>query len=481
MRVPHDSAATGIAVGVLGLIAALALVLPYTVMPASISTTPALSRIEVAGGALAVLGGVAAAVRSRVDGYAPAWWVGLALLAAGIPSLVGDTAREQSRALHVAAALVALACALRAAHSPEVDTTISPVGAVVSTVIAGGALLAAAQVLPVPAGTYRLAHGGIALAYALLASTVVFHGHAHRGAAWPGLVPVLTGLGCAALVTALAPAAHGAAPLGAALVLLFTFAFAAMQIVGDLRAAGSLQRRAAFESELLRRQAERDRRRVEERFAETLHEVRSTVCALEGGVRGLDGTRIGDAPRRRAPLASALGAEIERLRTLVSEHEPAAGTRYRVDGALTPMLTVSAAGGWPVQWAIPQDVEVSGRPADLAQVVHGLLVNATRHAAGSPIDVSVRRDHEFVLVCVDDRGPGVDRGLRDAIFERGVQGAGSAPDGAHGLGLYIARSMMRRAGGDVWVEPRLGGGSRFVVAVPTADPAALAVGELAVS
>jgi two-component system OmpR family sensor kinase len=172
-----------------------------------------------------------------------------------------------------------------------------------------------------------------------------------------------------------------------------------------------------------------------------------------------------------------LAAEIERLHQLVSEVDAEdAVTRYSVNRALEPMLAVSAAGGWPVHWSVPEDLEASGRPAELAQVVHGLLVNATRYAPGSPIDVSARAEHDFVLVHVDDRGPGVDRGMRDSIFERGVQDARHGDRDGHGLGLYIARSMLRSAGGDVWVEPRIGGGSRFVVAVPTGDPMARRVG-----
>jgi signal transduction histidine kinase len=42
-----------------------------------------------------------------------------------------------------------------------------------------------------------------------------------------------------------------------------------------------------------------------------------------------------------------------------------------------------------------------------------------------------------------------------------------------GLGLYISRELIRRQGGDIWVESELGRGARFVVRLPVAGPTAM--------
>jgi signal transduction histidine kinase len=450
-----------------------ALVLPERLF----AEAPGLARIEVATGALAILGGVAAAVRSRVDGYAPAWWIGLTLLAVGVPCLAGGTDATSPPTLHVAAGLVALMCATRAVCSPEVDTAFSPVGSVIGTV----SLLLATSLFYVvleDSGTKRATAIVLTIGFAALALLVAARARTDRDAVWPGLAPLLVGL---SLVNLLAVTSSAAQPLrsGMALVLLATTCLAVVQIVGDLRAAGHLQRSAAYESHLLRRRAEDDRRAVEHRFAETLHEVRSTVRALEGGVRGLDcSQRSDDAPYESSALTRALVGEVERLRLLITDdHQRAGRTRYKVAHALEPMLMVSVSGGLPVDWEIPDELEASGRPADLAQVVHGLLVNATRYAPSAPIDVIAHQDGDFVVVHVDDRGPGVDRAARELIFERGVRASDQGAGEGLGLGLHIARSVMRREGGDVWAEPRPGGGARFVVALPVAREDALYVNE----
>jgi two-component system OmpR family sensor kinase len=455
--------------------AAVAVALDILVELSGHSTAPALDRLQAAAGAFAVLGGTAAALRSRVDGFAPAWWVGTSMVAVGAQCLAGDpttvTASMSPSGLQTAAGIVALGCAARAALSPAVDTTISPVRTLVGCGLAGVLLVPLAELVGSTAAGPRIANVTVALAFGVLALVVVRRRRRHVDAIWPGLLPLVVGLGLAALVAAAGPPTDEFQPLGSTVVLLVTFCFATVEVVGELRAAGSLQRRAAYEAELLRRKAEHNRQRVEERYAETLHEVRSTVRALEGGVRHLDLPTSDE--EQHAHLARALVDEIERLHLLVSGDGGVDAGRYHVGRALEPMLTVAASGGWPVRWELADDLEAWGRPAELAQVVYGLLENATRYAPGSPIDVSARADGAFVLVRVDDRGPGIERGARDAIFERGFRAARDRRDG-NGLGLYIARSMLRRTEGDLWVEPRIGGGSSFVVAVPTppASPAA---------
>jgi two-component system sensor histidine kinase VicK len=44
--------------------------------------------------------------------------------------------------------------------------------------------------------------------------------------------------------------------------------------------------------------------------------------------------------------------------------------------------------------------------------------------------------------------------------------------GGTGLGLYIARELVRRVGGRVWVEPNNGQGSVFYVEIPAETAAA---------
>jgi signal transduction histidine kinase len=72
---------------------------------------------------------------------------------------------------------------------------------------------------------------------------------------------------------------------------------------------------------------------------------------------------------------------------------------------------------------------------------------------------------------VADEGPGVDRELRERIFDpyfTTKKGSGT------GLGLAIVKKIVLQHGGEIQVGDRPGGGASFTVALPlTATPAAV--------
>jgi two-component system sensor histidine kinase KdpD len=114
--------------------------------------------------------------------------------------------------------------------------------------------------------------------------------------------------------------------------------------------------------------------------------------------------------------------------------------------------------------------------------VHALraLVNLIENAAkysppGSPIDLAVARDGEWLTLTVADRGPGIDPAEGDRIFEAFYRSPQAArhTSGA-GLGLAIARRLTEAQGGRLTHAERPGGGSLFTMRLPAA---ALAAGE----
>lgn len=68
-------------------------------------------------------------------------------------------------------------------------------------------------------------------------------------------------------------------------------------------------------------------------------------------------------------------------------------------------------------------------------------------------------------ITVEDSGPGLEPGEIRHIFDSFERGAQAVRQPGTGLGLNIARTIARRMGGDVRVQPREGGGSVFVLTV----------------
>jgi signal transduction histidine kinase len=94
------------------------------------------------------------------------------------------------------------------------------------------------------------------------------------------------------------------------------------------------------------------------------------------------------------------------------------------------------------------------------QALRALVANAIAFSPpGSRVEISVRPEPSRVRFEVLDRGPGIPAAEREAIFQpfhRLDRGAGGA-----GLGLHLARGVVRAMGGDAGLKSRPGGGSIF--------------------
>lgn len=106
----------------------------------------------------------------------------------------------------------------------------------------------------------------------------------------------------------------------------------------------------------------------------------------------------------------------------------------------------------------------------IEQVIENLVSNAVKYGQGEPIRVLVRGNDDVARLTVEDRGRGIPEEARERIFrpyERLAQ-ADNLP--GLGIGLFITAEIVKAHDGFIRVVPRQGGGSRFVVELPRADP-----------
>ena len=111
--------------------------------------------------------------------------------------------------------------------------------------------------------------------------------------------------------------------------------------------------------------------------------------------------------------------------------------------------------------AEPSDVLGVGERLDRA--VTNLLDNAGKWSPpGGTVDVEVAAG----TVVVSDRGPGIDAGDRERVFDRFYRTPTARTTPGSGLGLAIVRQVATVHGGTVRVERAAGGGARFVLHLP---------------
>ena len=107
-------------------------------------------------------------------------------------------------------------------------------------------------------------------------------------------------------------------------------------------------------------------------------------------------------------------------------------------------------------------------PTALRRVLGNLIDNALRYAGSAELEVG--SDGAQVLVCVEDRGPGIPTAQLQSVLQPFVRLDPSrhAANGGTGLGLFIAKELTQRMGGTLQLANRPGGGLRAEVRLPQA-------------
>lgn len=109
------------------------------------------------------------------------------------------------------------------------------------------------------------------------------------------------------------------------------------------------------------------------------------------------------------------------------------------------------------------------RPVALKRAFRNLIENAVKYGKRAQVRLEPRGAALQAEIC--DDGPGVPEADMERVFQPFFRGdaARGGETGGFGLGLTIARSVVRAHGGDVRLENRAEGGLRVVVDLPTTD------------
>lgn len=106
------------------------------------------------------------------------------------------------------------------------------------------------------------------------------------------------------------------------------------------------------------------------------------------------------------------------------------------------------------------------RPALMRRAVRNLIENAVKYGGGA--DVALKQDAHSVRIEVGDRGPGIPDDQIAAVFDpfTRLDASRNRSTGGVGLGLTLARAIVREAGGDISLTNREGGGLCATISLP---------------
>jgi two-component system sensor histidine kinase KdpD len=209
------------------------------------------------------------------------------------------------------------------------------------------------------------------------------------------------------------------------------------------------------------------------------HDLRTPLAVIASAASTLaeQGSRLGGG--RRAEMSGIINAEARRLnellRSLLDVTRLQAGALHLsrswqsfegVVARVRAQLEGRSPGRSLVTRLPPGLPPLYIDPILVEQVLLNLLDNALKHSTNDdPIEIVAAPDGSSVRVEVIDHGTGVGPAELPRIFERFYRGGGAAPGGL-GLGLTIARGIVRAHGGQIWASPTEGRGLTVTFTLP---------------
>ena len=248
------------------------------------------------------------------------------------------------------------------------------------------------------------------------------------------------------------------------------FAEAADRLGMDLRAPplpedGAREVRAATRA--FNRMQDRLRRLIDDRtlmLAAISHDLRTVLTRLQLRTEFID-----DAVQREKAVAD-IGEMQTMLDSTLSfardDTVEEARTELDLSALLQSVCDDMADSGWPVRCDDLPHLTYRCQPVALRRAIGNLILNAVKY--GREAIVGIRQDDDTVVIEVADRGPGIPKSLHERVFTPFFRAEESRnrETGGTGLGLSVARSIVRRHGGDIALRDRPGGGLLVEVSLP---------------
>ena len=272
-------------------------------------------------------------------------------------------------------------------------------------------------------------------------------------------------------------------PAGSAMLIWFILV-STLGIAGGLVVAlrARLERLLASEREQVQRLQELDRLK-DEVIATVSHELRTPLAAVYGAALTLRRRTLPE--EQRTQLLEIVNREADRLARFVND---ILWTSHLADGRietelmgcapreLAEEIVASMRTHMPANVSVtvkaPDEIPLVEADADqLRQVLVNLVDNAVKYSPdGGDVEIALEPNRDRVRFVVRDEGLGIPPEEQERIFERfhrldpnlsrGVPGTG--------LGLFIARQLLRRMRGEIRVRSKPGSGSEFSFELPVA-------------
>jgi len=224
--------------------------------------------------------------------------------------------------------------------------------------------------------------------------------------------------------------------------------------------------------------------KIKDEFLATVsHELKTPLTTIKGFVSVILSGEVGPLNEQQHNFLSVTDQSVNRLSQLISNLLDLSRLNGKVElefqrvdlaelirSSVSTMLLKARESKVNLSNTAQGLPQVQADTRWMTQVIDNLIINAIKYAgSGANITVSGTDKGEAVVICVEDNGPGIPPEEQKMVFEKFYRGRNSANQvPGTGLGLAISKSVVEKHGGKIWVESKVGKGSRFCFALPIA-------------
>ncbi|MET3292447.1 UNVERIFIED_CONTAM: signal transduction histidine kinase [Brevibacillus sp. OAP136] len=233
--------------------------------------------------------------------------------------------------------------------------------------------------------------------------------------------------------------------------------------VADVRSAFEAMGKGLRESLLRQSEMEEERRFF---ISSIAHDLRTPLFVLRGSIMRLERS-VADTPGNAAKYVAICSKKADQLERLVSDlfsysrmaymeqilHPEPVNIEELFSDIVTDYMPVTKEKETALIYEAPAGCQmVQGDAHLLRRAISNLLDNAIRHTpAGGTITVRLHEEPSRIVFTIEDTGPGIPEDLLPHIFKAFYRGDDSRnpENGGTGLGLTIARRVLRAHNGDL--------------------------------
>lgn len=220
------------------------------------------------------------------------------------------------------------------------------------------------------------------------------------------------------------------------------------------------------------------------------HELRTPLTSIKNAVNIIFSKKAGDITENQIKFLSMADRNINRLSGIINDlldvsridsgkikiELESLDLCNPLDMAITSLSPGAGGKSISIRKEIPSDLSKAYGDSDkLEQIFINLLGNAIKFTPGGGricVSASEVQGEDFIKISVTDTGIGIGPDEIEKIFDRFYQVEKTLTRGIQGtgLGLSIVKGLGEAHGGKIWVESKVGKGSKFVFTLPRYSP-----------